>query len=188
MNTDNMESTGRGTSAHSAVGMARRRLLLKGVGKGAAVLAATVPIKTLAGQSLLTFDGQHRCSISGMQSGVHSATPLDTARCGGYSISYWSAGTGNPTRTWPTRYQQKCKDVFTGSALDANLSLFQAMKSHPTSVEAHWICAWLNALRGSFNFPYSGPQVLAFYNLGPAAQGYQDALTFFTNFMETHNS
>ena len=35
----------------------RRRILLKGIGKGSAVLAATVPLQTLAAQRLTTTNG-----------------------------------------------------------------------------------------------------------------------------------
>lgn len=188
MSAENIERTGPGgAEALSSAAAARRRVLLKGARKGATVLAAAVPIQTLAGQSLLTFDGKHQCSVSGMQSGVHSATPLSTPVCGGYSISYWGAGSGNPTNAWPTAYQTKCNAVFTKSALPANLSLFQVLQSYSSSVEAHWICAWLNAQKGSFNFPYTAQQVLDYY-YSASATTYQDALTFFTTYMETHNS
>lgn len=187
MSNENIEPTGQGKAeALISAAVVRRRILLKGVGKGASVLATIIPIQTLAGQNLLTFDGLHQCSISGMQSGVHSATPLNTPVCGGYSISYWALGNGSPTNTWPTSYQTKFSDVFTHSNLTGNPSLFQVMKSFASTDEAHWLCAWLNALNHSFNFPYTGPEVLAFYNNGPSTQAYQDALTFFKTYMENH--
>lgn len=183
----------------SSSALARRQMLLKGLGKGSVVLAATVPLQTLAGQSLLTFDGKHQCSVSGMHSGVHSATPTNTAICGGYSPGWWGQshtvdGKIVPKRGWPIAYTTKCKRIFTRSNLvndDGTLpSLFQIMEpKEPISKfsdtdEFHWVCAYLNARSHSYNFPYSGQQVVDFYN-SPTA--YSDALDFFKTFMETHN-
>lgn len=185
----------------SADALARRQMLLKGLGKGSAVLAATVPLQTLAGQSLLTFDGKHQCSVSGMHSGVHSATPSNTPICGGYSPGWWgqsntdSQGRIYPRRPWPTDYKIKCRTIFTRSTLlndDGTLpSLFQIMEpKEPISKfsntdEFHWVCAYLNALSHSFNFPYSGQEVIDFYN---SPSSYADALAFFKTYMETHTS
>ena len=44
----------------------RRRLLLRGIGKGSALLAAAVPIKTLASTPSVTVNGQI-CTASGTQ-------------------------------------------------------------------------------------------------------------------------
>ena len=181
---------------------------MKGLGKGSAVLASALPIKTLAGQNVLTFDGKHQCSISGMQSGVHSAVPANTPVCGGYSPGWWgqadsdnSAGndskSGNddslkPRRAWPAlpngwTYKTPCQRVFSRRSLPGNPSLFQVV--HPPAYantdEFHWICAWLNALSHSFNFPYTGQQVLNFY-YSPTES--QNALSFFKTYMETHTS
>ena len=199
---DNKTTTRVALDDDSSVVVARRRALLRGVGKGAAVLAAAAPIKTLAGQSLLTFDGKHQCSVSGQQSGVHSATPTNTPVCGGYSPGWWGQTDDGktPRRTWPTDHRQKCKDVFSRSTLrnsDTNGSwptLFQIMEpKEPISKfsntdEFHWVCAWLNALSRSFNFPYSGQQVLDYYNKGKGSAAYEDALAFFKTYMETHTA
>lgn len=205
MSTENIESTGPAKEeALSTVAVARRRILLKGVGKGAAVLAATVPIQTLAGQRLLTFDRKHQCSVSGMQSGVHSATPSNTPVCGGYSPGWWGQtdwkqgdpGSPTPRRAWPTlpnswSYATPCRSVFAYSTLrniDGSLpTLFQVMSpggQFSNSDEFHWICAWLNALSHSFNFPYSGQEVLDFYNAGLGTTTYDNALAFFKTYME----
>ncbi|MDO8286569.1 MAG: hypothetical protein Q7T69_16290 [Rhodoferax sp.] len=177
----------------SADALARRSLLLKGLGRGSAVLAATVPLQTLAGQSLLTFDGKHQCSVSGMHSGVHSATPSNTPTCGGYSPGWWGQsktvdGKIVPRRAWPIDYRIKCDTVFTRcTLLNANgtkPSLFQIMSDSrfASSDEFHWVCAYLNALSHSFNFPYTGQEVIDFYN----SPSYADALAFFKTYMETH--
>jgi hypothetical protein len=207
MNTSNSHQTGVGKVASIPLAAVdRRRMLLKGVGKGAAVLAAAAPIKTLAGQNLLTFDGKHQCSVSGMQSGVHSAIPASTPICGGYSPGWWGQAddgrhhgswsnpdaTPKPRRAWPSlpngwTYNTPCKYVFNRRSLPGNPSLFQVMNppDYANTDEFHWICAWLNALSHSFNFPYTGQQVIDLYN---SPTEYHNALTFFKTYMETHAS
>ena len=185
MSTKNIETTGNGQDAMlSSAAVARRRILLKGLGKGAAVLAATAPIQTLASQSLLTFDGLHQCTVSGMKSGVHSKTPLDTTpRCGGFSIAHWS---NLNTTQWPggtVTSALKWKDVFTTSSSYKNNTLAQILQnsSSNSSTEAHWIVAWLNATQPppGTPFPYTRDEVVA-YNTAASV----DAYTFFTTFME----
>src|SRR5437867_1070846 len=80
------------TSEISASGahrsLSRRRILLKGIGKGSAILAAAAPIKTLASTPSVTANGQI-CTISGVQSAVHSQqTHLPT--CAGKKPSFYS--------------------------------------------------------------------------------------------------
>ena len=182
MGTNKIESAGNGQAAAlSSAAIARRRILLKGVGKGAAVLAATVPIQTLANQSLLTFDGLHQCTVSGMKSGVHSTTPGTTPLCGGFSILHWS---DLNTTQWPggtSTSGLKWKQVFTTSSPYNNNTLVEILKTRSSSAEAHWIVAWLNATRPppGTPFPYTPDQVVA-YNTAASA----DAYTFFTTFME----
>ncbi len=194
----------------------RRLVLLKGLGRGAAALAATVPIQTLASQSVLTPDGLHQCTISGMHSGVHSTTTT-TMVCGGYSPGWWgqSENGTSPRRTWPSgaNYEAAVTTICPWSTLltptakttgskkrQADVTgraptLFEVMSPQaplghfPDSDEFHWICAWLNALGRYFNFPYSDLDVLNFAKLkGIENTKYQDALTFFKTYMETHTS
>lgn len=195
MNTEETGSTRqKQTEMLTSAAIARRHILLKGVGKGGVVLVATVPLQTLAGQSLLTFDGKHQCSVSGMHSGVHSATPLSTPLCGGYSPGWWGQSDNgtSPKRAWPTlpnswTYGTKCSTVFNKTTLSGDPSLFKVM-SDPTYAntdQRHWICAWLNALSSSWSFPYTGQQVLDFY-YSPTPGLSADALDFFKTYMETH--
>jgi hypothetical protein len=185
----------------------RRLVLLKGLGRGAAALAATVPIQTLASQSVLTPDGKHQCSVSGMHSGVHSTTTTTTV-CGGYSPGWWGQSDNgtSPRRTWPggANHTALITTVCPWSTLMTTATtsvpahvptLFEIMEpKDPVSKfantdEFHWVCAWLNALGGYFNFPYSGAEVLDFAKMkytNPTK--YQDALTFFKTYMETHAS
>lgn len=195
-------------------GSGRRRYLLKGIGKGAALLSAVAPIQTLAGQTLLTFDGKHQCTVSGMHSGVHSTTPKSLV-CGGYSPGWWGQSVDNtpPLRPkrWPAlpspyTYEAKCVVVFSNSTLRTEdgerPTLFQIVEPQQSgnrfsnTDEYHWVSAWLNAVAQSdpaysyakFNFPYTAAEVLAFYNAGAGSDVYTNALTFFKTYMETHAS
>jgi len=205
MNVDNKQQLSGGskrsaaetqpTAASPVQSLARRRAIFKGLGKGGAVLAATVPIQTLAGQTLLTADGGHQCSVSGMHSGVHSAA-TDVIYCGGYTPTYWGAvstvpGRTGPANSWPSPLPNgstpytKCRDVFTGAPVAPNTTLFDVMKGTPTADIAHWICAWLNGLKqkSTHHFPYSGQKVMDFYNANNL-----DALTFFKTYTENYTA
>jgi hypothetical protein len=199
--TDNNPDDGRSPGAAPAAepgnipSLARRHALLKGVGKGAAVLAASVPIRTLAAPTTLTFtaDGR-RCTISGAHSGVHSADTL-TLVCGGYAPSYWGKSSSTnpfkPACMWPVDSAAACKNTFANCSLLVNnqqASLFQVVNNSAfaTKDEPHWVAAWLNATQKAFNFPYTAAEVLAFYNTGAGSATYQNALKFFKDNLETH--
>lgn len=204
MSTDDIEMTGKDKAEKlTSAAIARRHALLQGLGRGSVILAAATPIQTLASQTLLTPDRNHVCSISGMQSTMHSPAP-NCQVCGGYSPGWWGQsqrGSFAPYRAWPIlpngwTCDTPCHTVFVFSHLydtdGTRPSLFQVMEpKEPISKfantdEFHWICAWLNALSHSFNFPYTGAQVLGFYNAGSASNTYKDALLFFKTYMETH--
>lgn len=173
---------------------ARRLIMLRGLGKGSAVVtAAALPLSTLAqGSTLLvtpTGNGgtaNLRCTVSGIQSTVaNSKIPSDARVCGGYSPGWWGQETGGvPRRTWPIDYKTKSKTLFTRYATDdpgyAHLftnstTLFDVMRSSsfsPTKTR-HWIGAYLNGLSGGapgFPFPYSGAEVMSFYNSSDAVK------------------
>lgn len=197
MEPENIKPTEHGEAiAIQSDPLARRRMLLKGLGKGAAVLAAAVPLKTLATQSsTCTHPGNNgapviRCGISGMQSGIGSRQTYTV--CEGYSPGWWKQTDDGvtPRRTWPSYNGSPTpnlivKNIFTKSTETA--TLFQKMKNGPNDDTWHWICAWLNALSGGpkGNFPYTGSEVLAFYN-GTGPYTAAAALTFFKTYMETH--
>lgn len=189
MSTENTKQVN--SEALSPAAIARRHALLKGLSRGSVILAVAAPIQTLASDTLLTEDKNHVCSISGMQSMVHSAAP-GCQVCGGYSPGWWKQKNGSqPRRIWPTlpggwTYNTPCKNVFSQCGFPATTTLFKALWDYPNSDEYHWICAWLNALSHSFNFPYSGAQVLGFYNAGKGTATYKNALAFFKTYMETH--
>ncbi len=168
----------------SAAALARRRALFKGLGKGGAVLAASVPIQTLAGQRVLTNGGMHQCSVSGMQSGVHSADP-SAIFCEGYDCDHW--GTKKPGKNeplnWPANcnYQAQCENVFPRCGFPANCTLFEAIcptsGKTASSDKRHWICSWLNANSGVGNYPHKPQEVVAFCS--PSHPQHADALAFY---------
>jgi len=163
----------------------RRRLLLRGIGKGSALLAATVPIKTLASTPSVTANGQI-CTASGTQSAAHSqATNLPTCRglSPGYymKIEHWP-NYPSTTYTVGITFDQntKFKDVFGGGK---SVAMLEIMNIQPANNdERHWIAALLNSIKApqGYVFPYSATEVLALYN-GPQSAA---ALTFFRSFME----
>ncbi len=197
--TQHSESTGAEGASPAPSGMEtllptaadRRRLLLKGVGRGGAILAATVPLKTLASQRLLTSDLAHQCTVSGIQSGVHSASPGSAQVCTGCTPSYFcksNDGGRSPCNFPPlpngVTYKTPCSSVFRQSRV--NVSLFQVLSTNYASTdEQHWVCAWLNALRKDPSFPYSSDDVMNFYN---SSTQYQNALGFFKTYMEKRTS
>lgn len=177
----------------------------------AAVTAAGLPLSTLAQGStlLVTPTGKGgtanlRCSVSGMQSTVaNSRMPSDTRVCGGYSPGWWgqenkdgkNGKDGTPRRSWPIDYRTKSNSLFTRYASDdpnyvhlftSSTTLFDVMSKSsfsPTNTR-HWIGAYLNGLSGGapgFPFPYSGPEVLGFYNSSDAdkrAEFYKLVVTY----------
>jgi hypothetical protein len=182
-------------SGMSKEALARRRMLLKSLGKGSAALAAaSVPMHTLANSpTLLTKDGT-RCSISGMQSGNNSRlTGAET--CQGNSPDYW-----RKYENW-TPNQKKSEDVKFGLLFgptdnkkieDATLKEIvcsigkndeKKNVNYNNTPERHWCCAWMNAVangeKGVVNFPYKPEEVINFYLLPTVNRTRKDALNFF---------
>ena len=186
MTTNKFELTEQGKAESlSFAAVARRRALLKGIGKGTALLAATVPLQTLASQSVLTVtvDGQV-CSISGAQSGVHSATPSGTPTCLGHNPDRYKLRENFPA---PTNPDALITSVFPGCTLTMSPgsppTLLEVMNMTPSPAEAHWLAAWLNAMGGApsdWFYPYTGVEIQGFY-----AANDQNAYTFLTKYMET---
>lgn len=195
MQAENTKGTGQiGAESLSTPALARRHLILKGVGKGSLLVAAAVPIQTLAGTGMLTGRGANgepavRCSVSGMQSGIHSAAP-SAGTCGGYSPGWWKQHKDNPHQNWPGSVNPNA--VITTVCSGSNLmvggqlaTLWQVASEFPNTDECHWVCAWLNATVGTHNFPYTPAEVIALYqDVGKRAA----ALSFFKTYMELHNS
>lgn len=197
--TADTESMQTGISSLSSDAMARRRMLLKSLGKGSSVIAAAaIPMHTLAATGTLanTASGK-RCTISGTMSGVHSQNTV-TAICEGYSpgyykmISHWP--NYNPTTTIATNtangktftQNSTFTFLFGGTSTLGAQSLINIMLNYSSSDEFHWIPALLNSLAASpaSNYPYSAKQIIDFYNSPEPARG--NALNFFKQYMETH--
>ena len=160
----------------------RRYILLKGIGRGSAILAAAVPIKTLASVPSVTITGEI-CSVSGTQSVVHSQ-PKGLPQCAGSSPAKYATLTNWPA---PRSYTVNGKivnentpfiDVF---GAGSNSGLLAILKQS-LSDESHWIAALLNAIKAPASpvFPYSASEVLTLYSTQQVA-----ALAFFKGFMET---
>lgn len=88
----------------------RRRQLLKGLGKGSAVVVAAAPIKTLAVTQSVTQNGL-MCTVSGVGSAAHS-TGGSLPQCGGLTPGYYKT----PSH-WPGYYvsynKNKAKITYT---------------------------------------------------------------------------
>ena len=172
--------------------VSRRRALLKGLGKGSAVLAAAVPIRTLA-TTTVTAD-KHLCSVSGAMSGVRSVT-TGMATCGGRKFSSYQ-----PAGSWPTNGSSQevvnngTSDILRSTGTFAGVfgvgapatllsDLFAAGLTDATaSDEAHWIVALLNAKNYPATFPYTALEILAQYNAGGATRS--NAIAFYKTHME----
>lgn len=186
----------------SANARSRRRALFKGIGKSGAVLAAAVPIQTLAGGTkILVIDTGNKtkthCSISGMHSAVHSAA-TNQEICGGYSCDWWR---NKPKNQWPSGCaDRKVKDVF-GSGCKVtkpNTTVSPTCHEVLTSksngnyiygnlVETHWVCAWLNSQKSGLNSPYSAAEVVGFYQAGRGSDEYQKFLQLHTGYLNRIN-
>jgi len=152
---------------------ARRRLLLNSMVKGSALAASAVPIKTLALTSAVTAGGQI-CSASGVESVAHSrATALPT--CLGKSPTFFKTVSNWPGYSSPTA---TCKVgtltftqnstftfVFGSGSSRGGYKLIDILNSAPSSDEAFWIAALLNAIKplSTATFPYTPSEVVALY-------------------------
>ncbi|WP_295954242.1 hypothetical protein [Rhodoferax sp.] len=198
--TTDAESMQTGVFGLTSDAMARRRMLLKSLGKGSSVIAAAaIPMHTLAATGTLakTANGM-RCTVSGNQSAIHSQTTVSDV-CVGYSpgyykmVSHWpnyNSTTTLATNSFDTKtftQNSKFSDVFGGSSSIGSITLIDIMKSYPSSEEFHWIAALLNSLPGSpaTNFPYFASKVVGFYLAAEPMR--TNALNFFKGYMEVHN-
>ncbi|HEY8907008.1 MAG TPA: hypothetical protein VIM63_13315 [Rhodoferax sp.] len=187
--------------APSVDALARRRMLIKGLTKGSAVLAASIPLQSLAQSTVLLTNNNLRCSVSGMQSSVHSKIPEGATTCGGYSPGWWGqvengSDPRKPRRSWgPVSPTAICTATFTKTGTDdqsvdfANKTLFNVMDKpgFANTKTRHWIGAYLNGYQQWLNsFPYSGAEILSFYNLPDSDSKRAAAYTLITTYLETH--
>lgn len=183
-------------SGLSSDALARRRMLLKSLGKGATVATAvSVPMHSLAaiGTLSVTANGK-RCTMSGTMSGVHSKETVKEV-CQGFvptkyqTIANWP-GTHN-TVAGVTHVSNTVNGItFTDESTIQSLfssygnkKLLQKLQDAPSSDQAVWITALLNSLNPSaLNYPYSPKQVLDLYNDTNTRAA---ALDFFRGYMQT---
>jgi hypothetical protein len=205
--TASSDASASGRDQTASIALARRQMLVKGLSKGAVVFAAAVPIQTLAAQVSLTPTGKggiaggFRCTISGQMSGVHSKETIQ-ATCNGRAPDKWGVAGNWPTGAIPGEaYKVKfpsprlSKVVVPASGTPGKPdyvaeskhvpSLFEVMSlsTYAGSQTSHWIGAWLNGLSGANNFPYTGDEILAFYNSTNATTK-NNAYLLITNYLE----
>nr|WP_315187797.1 hypothetical protein [uncultured Albidiferax sp.] len=186
------------TSGLASDAMARRRMLLKSLGKGSSVIAAAaLPMHTLAGTGTLAIASNgKRCTVSSMASGVHSKETV-TETCSGRRPSNY----GDP-RNWPSVSKQG--NVYTVSSAGitsftntspfstvfgggASTTIGTIMSTAQNSDEAVWITALFNAIIGMTgvtssgvkNFPYTPAQVIALHTSKPTA------VAFFRDYLQS---
>lgn len=139
--------------------LARRRLLLSGLGKGAAVIGAAVPLQTLA-SSVLVCNGSSGknglCTVSGFQSAMHSfggGGTVTQVQARGWSAAKWGEGqtfNEGPANPWPIPEDTLFRSVFGGNS---TATLYEVVQTNTTN--AHWVAAYLNGIKYyPTSFPY----------------------------------
>lgn len=162
--------------ARTAALQARRRVLLKGLGRSAAVAAAGVSVSSFAvpsGTLLVTSPNNTMCSQSGQQSLVHSGAPGSRTTCLGHRPGYYIDGSGNPAN-WPASYNASLTvgallGASGNSTTDAKLVITVLATEGSTDL-AYWIAAAFNSFVDAGTFPYTLAQVQAQYAQYQAGQ------------------
>lgn len=193
MSNENIEPTGQGKpDTLSFAANARRRILLKGLGRGSAALAVVVPIQTLAATTII--GGTKLCTVSGVQSNVGSQNPGVQTFCSGYQPNHYATLANWPGFSVSTSIATNTVDGITFTqttpfnvvfSSGVTTELLAILTNSPLSDEAVWVTALLNAINNpfGFNFPYTPAQVRAFYIGGGKLA--TDALAFFRGYMQT---
>lgn len=154
------------------VSIARRHALLKGLGKGAAIAGAAVPLSSLgastARMKLVVNNNAVVCTVSGTMSVLVSAVPA--TQCSGFQFSqYRKTATilGVPLYgNWPSGATlagyvpgATFASVFKAGSTTATLgSLID--KTTPTD-ESYWVLALLNSYLSTY--PYPAAEVIGHY-------------------------
>ena len=180
---------------------ARRREVLRTLGKASAAAGAAGPLSALAGGSGRpwcykdkTYTTCTQASISGAGSVIQSVAPGSTPH-GGKPCSHYGNSGNVPSACSGKKFKEmiscsgkdsKGVDISKSSCL-FNKTADYICTNAPTSVEAHWITAYCNATArysatpSLSNFPYSAAQVNGYYNdINKKAAAY----AFFTTYME----
>lgn len=182
--------------------LGRRRTLLAGIGRAGALAGAAVPLSSLAtgskpGMRLQKTGKYYVCTVSGQNSVVHSAQATNPVDCGGKGVAWYQQKVSGKYVNWPVSLGNSVCPI-SGSNYVASTATFQAafgctisrkstltlsaiIDSNPTSDEAHWIVATLNATQMSGNFPFTTGEVKAMCQ-DAAKRG--AAFSFFTGYLE----
>ena len=193
---------GEGTATVGVDSAARRRALLKGMGSGAALAAAAMPLQALAtGGRKKCFhktdwDKPVEATISGVQSVIASGMAADIPESPGRDCTYY-----RDTSNWPKDFGNNayCRgkggaaflsdrpyyEVF-GCTVDSNTSKpckdIMAQQVYP---HRHWVTACLNATVFGDRFSYQPDEIVAFHN---DSTRNLDALNFFVNYQENNRT
>lgn len=182
------QSSAAAAAGADLVQLARRKAILRGMGKAAAVAGASVPLSSLATVKLQVqkTDGKfYHCSVSGNMSVMLSAGHTHVICTGKTPYSYKSKDgqctDSNKTRAnwpaWPNNGTYAIvKTSTSGGTVHYPNAQFNAvfgsgsttkigsLVNAGTSDEAHWVAALLNAnLFDTTTFPHSPQEVISHY-------------------------
>lgn len=180
---------------------ARRREVLRTLGRATAAAGAASPLAAMAGGNGRpwcykdkTFTTCTPASISAAGSLIQSVAPGSTPH-GGKPCGHYGTSTNVPASCSSSLYKQ----LFTCSGNDTNgkpitdpaclynRTISDICTAYPTSAEAHWAGAYCNAVVGwrsdpkLATFPYSPAQVSGFFSDTTKKAA---AYSFFTTYME----
>jgi hypothetical protein len=182
---NNQLNTGQGGEALDLTALQRRRLLMKSLGKGSAVLAgAALPLASFAAPSLVPTTNGNQCTVSGFKSAVGSRPTVGPTPCGGFTVSHFvDSGVTPPVpRNWPaftypvgtaaTPADLKFSDLFGPSAPATKVIDILATNTPPN--EAIFVAAYFSAFLagqsvlppGRVTFPYAPVDVVGQYANG----------------------
>lgn len=196
-------STEASSSSLSNVAIARRQMLLKGLGKGSVVMAAAaVPMHTLAapctGERTKTKEDFNKpavwAAVSGCHSAVGSRAPQDTPVSKGHGCSHyvtktnWKDYNSDPTKDGSCT-RKTFAQIFGSGSTD---KCYDIVKNKSSSTECRWVLAYVNAQKcysSSMNYPYSCDEIVGMYK-NPSAYGAASRTAchdFFRGYMETES-
>ncbi len=173
--------------------LARRRALVKGLGKGGAALAVVAPIQSFAVPRLTD---NRICSLSGAMSAVNSHTANGTV-CSGYMPTHYYKASKVPTImdpiNWPTSTPNwpagqtdgtlTFSFIFGGTDGRLVIEIFGSTATADVD-KKFWIAAFFNSMlfeTAPLYFPYTPSQVQAQYN-GTQSAAY---LQFYKDYLST---
>lgn len=157
---------------------ARRRALLKGLGKGAALAGAATPLSSLATygdrKKLYKSDGKnYHCSVSGHMSVMLSAGITSVPTCTGKTYTYykdkskWPAQKNNKPACYFGDVLRDCDEKFKtcfgwGNPKNGrrDKTLWDCISTDSPDEYTDWVCAVLNSNFNGYNYAYSSAEVV----------------------------